>query len=148
MPEHLEIAFESFLRLGVTFALIYGLYHLVLFIASRLRGRFSRDGSREAWDSVEILYRIPFGVFGFLVLNYSAICIGSTIGSAGGGIHGMASPLIIFFYGMNSLAGLAGCAVIFGATVFGIYTDYPPTRTKLLGVSYTAAFFIGSASRW
>lgn len=49
---------------------------------------------------------------------------------------------------MNSLIGIAGCAVIFGATVFGIYEDYPPTRTKLLGVSGMAAFLIGLASQW
>ncbi len=49
---------------------------------------------------------------------------------------------------MDSLTGFAGCAVIFGATVFGIYEDFPPTRTKLPGLSGMTAFLIGLASQW
>ena len=145
MPEIIQIGILQFVRFSILFAIAYGLYRLALFLTTR----FSRQhGSGETWDAVEFLYRIPSGIFGFLILTYAVICIGSMIGSGSLGIHGIWSPWSIFVDGMGSVIGIVSCAITFGATVFGIYQDYPTTRLKILGIIGISSFVVGLWSRW
>lgn len=145
MPEIIQISLLQFVRFSILSAVVYGLYRGVLFIANRFP---RRHGSTETWDAVEFLYRVPSGIIGFLILGYMIICIGSMIGAASYGLHGIWSPWSIFMHGMNSMVGIVGCTVIFGATVFGIYQDHPPTRLRILGIIGIASFLVGLWSRW
>lgn len=128
MPEILQIAFHSFLRFSVIFAVGYGLYRLILFLYSHLSGRFSRDRSRETWDEAELLHRVPSSIFGFLLLDILVVWLIAGIASRTTG------RLFHISGEIRDSLFLASAAGIFAATVFGIYQDDPPTRLKILGL--------------
>lgn len=127
MPENIQIALASFLRLSIAFALVYGIYRLISLAISHLpEGRFGRS-KEEAWDGARLIYSVPSSVIGFIILNLLIVFFFAEFASR---------ALDNLFYLSGEIRGLVlllGCAGIFSLTVFGIYQDHPLTRLNLLG---------------
>lgn len=152
MPEVVQIALSQFVKFGLLFALVYGVYRLVRFVISRLPAGIFKKETDDTWDGVQLLYSVPSNIFGFLIMDYLIISIVVILIDEGMRdifrFELLTAPWGIFTNGMDTILGIIGCAGIFAATVFGIYNDYPPTRLKILGVVAFFAALVGIGLRF
>ena len=139
MPEVVRIALEQFVDIGLFVAIAYGAYRLIAFVGTRVIRRFS-GGRNETWDGIQLLYRVPASILGFIALDLVIIVIVSSLVSGFGKRHfGYFTKEFTDFFWVLGIVG------IFGATVFGIYRDEPTERFKLLVVVAVFSGLIGMA---
>jgi len=127
MPELVRIVLSQFVKFGLVFVAVYGVYRLIAFIGCRVTRRFT-SGGNETWDGIQLLYRVPSSILGFISLDLVIVFVVSGIVSGCSKGH--------YFYFTNEFTDLfwiLGVTGIFGATVFGIYRDEPAARFKILG---------------
>lgn len=150
MPEVVSIAILNFLKFGAAFAILYFLYRLIRFLLSRIPEGAFGNTSEQSWDGIELLYRIPSSIFGFLVMDFLVIGVMSSLvanGIPGILFGGAVGVWWVLTDGMDSFLGIIGCAGMFAATVFGIYQDHPPTRMKALVVIAAFSGLVGIGFR-
>jgi uncharacterized membrane protein len=127
MPEIIQIALATFLRLSIGFALVYGMYRLISLAISHLPEGLFGKSKEETWDGARLVYSVPSSVIGFIILDLLIVFF----------FAGFASRILDSLFSLpgeiRDLVFLLGCAGIFSLTVFGLYQDHPPTRLKLLG---------------
>ncbi len=139
MPELVRIALSQFVKFGLVFAFAYGLYSLVVIAGKRVTRKFSGDGN-ETWEGIQLLYRIPANILGFIMLDLLVIVTVSLL------VSGLRKRHFGYFTKeFTDFFWILGIAGIFGATVFGIYRDEPTERFKLLGVVAIFSGLIGMA---
>lgn len=146
MPEVVSIALLNFLKWSTAFAFAYALYRLTRSLVSRIPEGTFGNPTEQSWDGIELLYRVPSSIFGFLIMAYLVIGVVSSLvanGVTGILFGGAVGVWRVFTSGMESLPGIIGCAGIFAATVFGIYQDHRPTRMKTLAVIAAFSGLVG-----
>lgn len=128
MPEILQIAIVIFIRLCVAFALIYGLYRLIAYGISRIPDGVFGKPKERTWEGIQLLYTIPIGILGFIVVAFFTVLIVSRC------VIMATSRWVNLSSDIRIILLLIACGGIFSSLVFGIYQDYPPTRLKILGI--------------
>lgn len=140
MPEILQIAIVTFIRLCVAFALIYGLYRLIAFGISRIPDGIFGKPNERTWEGIQLLYTVPTGILAFLVIVFFTVLIVSQCAFMA------TSRWVNLSNDIGNILFLIACGGIFSSMVFGIYQDYPPTRLKILGILAVFSALAGISS--
>ena len=137
MPETLQIAAGTFIRLSIASASVYGVYRVIAYGLSRMPERAPKE---RTWEGVQLLYTVPTGIFGFIVAVF-LVAILAGVAALKATARWLDVPGEI-----GDMLFLLSCAGILTSFVIGLYQDHPPARLKILGVIAGFSALAGIAS--